>query len=88
MNDFEHMKTSLYLTDVVVRHEGDTVNFFVVLRSPRGEKQYRPRGIPLESLRVGKLEKPTANPGRRPVMELASAALWMVMTVPASEQPS
>ena len=28
MNDFEHMKTSLYLTDVVVlRHEGDTVNF-------------------------------------------------------------
>ena len=29
MSDFEHMKTSLYLTDVVVlRHEGDTVNFF------------------------------------------------------------
>ena len=28
MSDFEHMKTSLYLTDVVVlRHEGDTVNF-------------------------------------------------------------
>ena len=28
MNGFEHMKTSLYLTDVVVlRHEGDTVNF-------------------------------------------------------------
>ena len=28
MNDFEHMKTSLYLTDVVEqRHEGDTVNF-------------------------------------------------------------
>ena len=27
MSDFEHMKTSLYLTDVVVlRHEGDTVN--------------------------------------------------------------
>ena len=28
MSDFEHMKTSLHLTDVVVlRHEGDTVNF-------------------------------------------------------------
>ena len=28
MSGFEHMKTSLYLTDVVVlRHEGDTVNF-------------------------------------------------------------
>ena len=28
MSDFEHMKTSLYLTDVVVlRHEGDIVNF-------------------------------------------------------------
>ena len=28
MSGFEHMKTSLYLTDVVVfRDEGDTVNF-------------------------------------------------------------
>ena len=28
MSDFEHMKTSLHLTDVVVlRHEGDTVSF-------------------------------------------------------------
>ena len=28
MSDLEHMKTSLYLTDaVVLRHEGDTVNF-------------------------------------------------------------
>ena len=27
-SDFEHTKTSLYLTDVVVsRNEGDTVNF-------------------------------------------------------------
>ena len=32
--------------------------------------------------------KPTANPGRRSVMELASATLWMVMTVPAFAQPS
>ena len=30
MSDFEHMKTSLYLTDVVVlRHESDTVNLWV-----------------------------------------------------------
>ena len=29
MSDFEHMKSSLYLTDVVVlRHEGDPVNFW------------------------------------------------------------
>ena len=29
MSDFEHMKTSLYLTDVVVlRHEGDTQSTF------------------------------------------------------------
>ena len=28
LTDFEHMKTSLHLTDVVVlRNEGDTVNF-------------------------------------------------------------
>ena len=41
VSDFEHMKTSLYLTDVVVlRHEGDTVNF-MVLRSPRQAKALR-----------------------------------------------
>ena len=29
LSDFEHMKTSVHLIDVVVlRHEGDTVNFF------------------------------------------------------------
>ena len=29
MSDFEHMKTSLHLTDVVVlRHEADTVKLF------------------------------------------------------------
>ena len=29
ISDFEHMKTGLYLTDVLVlRDEGDTVNFF------------------------------------------------------------
>ena len=36
MGGFEHMKTSLYLTDVVVlRHEGDTVNFSGLEISPR-----------------------------------------------------
>ena len=34
MSDFEHMNTSLYLTDVEMsRSEGDTVDFF--MRSPR-----------------------------------------------------
>ena len=61
MSDFEHMKTSLHLTDVVVlRHDDDTVNFLgldhQVKLGFRGEKQYRPRGIHFESLRVGKLE--------------------------------
>ena len=41
MSYFEHMKTSLYLTDVVVlRHEGDIFNF-LVLRSPRQAKALR-----------------------------------------------
>ena len=51
-SDFEHMKTSLYLTDVVVlRHEGDTVNFLglEITKTRKGievnEEQYRPRGI-------------------------------------------
>ena len=62
MSDFEHMKDSLYFTDVVVlRHEGDTVNYLglEITKTSRGfevKKQYRSRGIPFESLRVGKLE--------------------------------
>ena len=62
VSDFEHMKTSLCLTDVVVlRHEGDTVNFFglEITKTSKGfevKKKYRLRGIPFESLRVGKLE--------------------------------
>ena len=39
MSDFEHLKTSLYLKDVVVlRHEGDTVNFlgFEITKTSRG----------------------------------------------------
>ena len=60
MSDFENMKTSLYLTDVVVLlHEGKTVNF-LGLETSKGfevkDSTYRPRGIPVESLRVGKLE--------------------------------
>ena len=61
MSDFEHMKTSLSLTDVVVlRNEGETVNFvgLEITKTNRGfqvKKQYRHCGIPFESLRVGKL---------------------------------
>ena len=40
MSDFKHMKTSLHV---------DGCGFFA-------EKQYRPRGIPFETLRVGKLD--------------------------------
>ena len=39
MNDFEHMKTSLHLKDVVVlRHEGDTVNSlgFEIFKTRKG----------------------------------------------------
>ena len=36
LKQFEHMKTSLYLTDVIMlRNEGSTVNFFWVLKTPR-----------------------------------------------------
>ena len=62
MSDFEHMKTSLYLTDVVgLRHEGDTVKLLglEITKTSRGfevKKQNRLRGIPLESSLVGKLD--------------------------------
>ena len=55
------MKTSLHLTDVVVlRHEGDTVNFLGLeitktRKGFRGEEQYIPCGIRFESVRVTKL---------------------------------
>ena len=50
MSEIEHMKTSPYLTDVMVFcDEGDTLNFLYLLEDHdkqglRGEKQYRPRG--------------------------------------------
>ena len=59
---FEHMKTSLYLTDVVVlRHEATQSTFLglEITKTSKGfevKKQYRPRGKPFESLQVGKLE--------------------------------
>ena len=62
MSDFEHMKTSLCLTDVVVlRHEGDTDNFcgLEITKTSKGfevKNFFGPRGIPLQSSRVGKLE--------------------------------
>ena len=79
MSDFEHMKTSLYLTDVVVlRREGDTVNF-LGLESTKTSKGFEVKNSPdlVESLlKLYGLQnsKPTANPGRRStVMEFASA---------------
>ena len=68
------MKTSLYLTDVVVlRHEGDTVNF-LGLEITKTSKDFE--DLVESFLNLYGLEnlKPTANPGRRStVMELASA---------------
>ena len=62
MSDFEHMKTSLYLTDaVVLRHEGDTANCLglEITKTSRGFEVKNSRDLVeslFESLRVGKLE--------------------------------
>ena len=78
MCDFEHMKTSLYQTDVVVlRHEGDTVNLGLEISKTSSGFEVKNSIDLVESLwNLYELEKskPTANPGRRStVMELASA---------------
>ena len=79
MSDFEHMKTSLYLTDVVVlRHEGDTVNFLglEITKTSKGFEVKNSTDLVESLLSLYGLEnsKPTANPGRcSTVMELASA---------------
>ena len=66
---------------VVLRHEGGTVNFsgLEITKTRKGfevKKQFRPCGIPFESLRVGKLE------------ELASATPLVVISTPTFAQPS
>ena len=79
MSDFEHMKASLYLTDVVVvRHEGDTVNFLrlEITKTSRGFEVKNSTDLVESLLNLYGWEnsKPTANPGRRSiVMGLASA---------------
>ena len=77
--DFEHMKTSLHLTDVVLlRHEGDTVDF-IGLEITKTRKDFEVKNSTdlLESvLNLYGLQnsKPTVNLGRRStVMEFASA---------------
>ena len=71
--------TSLYLADVVVlRHEGDTVNFLglEITKTLKGFEVKNRRDLEESLLNLYGLEnsKPTANPGRRStVMELASA---------------
>ena len=70
MSDFEHMKTSLYLTDVVVlRHEGDTVNIsgLEITKRSRGFEVKNSTDRVESFLNLYGLEnsKPTANPGRR-----------------------
>ena len=79
MNVFEHMKTSLHLTDVVVlRHEGDTVIFLglEITKTSIGFEVRNSTDLVESLLNLYRLEnsKPTANPGRRStVMELATA---------------
>ena len=79
MSDFEHMKTSLYLTDVVVlRHEGDTVNFLglEITKTRKGFEVKNSTDLAESLLNLYGLQnsKPLVNPGRRStVMELASA---------------
>ena len=94
MSDSEHMKTSLYLTDVVVlRHEGDTVNFLglEITKTRKGFEVKNSTDLVESSLKLYGLQnsKPTVNPGRRStVMELASATHWMVTITPTFAQPS
>ena len=62
MSDFEHMKTSLHLTDVMaLRHESGTVNF-LGLEINKTSKSFEVTKVTdlveslFQSLRVGKLE--------------------------------
>ena len=77
MSDFEHMKTSLYLTDVVVlRHDGDTVNFLGLEITRKGFEVKNSTDLVESLLSLYGLQnsKPAVDPGRRStVMELASA---------------
>ena len=79
MSDLDCMKTSLYLTDVVVLcHDVDTVNFsgLEITKTSRGFEVKNSTDLVESLLNLYGLEnsKPTANPGRRStVMELPSA---------------
>ena len=79
MSDFEHMKTSLYLKDVVVlHHEGDTVNFsgLEITKTRKGFEVKNSTDLVQSLLNLYGLQNstPTVNPDRRStVMELASA---------------
>ena len=79
MSGFEHMKTSLHLTDVVVlRHEGDTVKFssLEITKTSRRFKVKNSTDLVESLMNLYGLEnsKPTANQGRRSTMiEHASA---------------
>ena len=79
MSDFEHMRTSLYLTDMVVlRHEGDTVNFLGVeiTKIRKGFEVKNSTNLVQSVLNLYGVQnsKPTVSPGRRStMMELALA---------------
>ena len=71
MTGFEHIKTNLYLTDVVVlHHEGDTVNFLglEITKTRKGFEVKNSTDLVESLLNLYGLQnsKPTVSPGRRP----------------------
>ena len=88
MSDFEHMKTSPHLTDVVVlRHEGDTANFsgLEITKTRKGFEVKNSTDFVKSFLNLYGLQnsKPTVNLGRR-----STVMHWMVTITSTFEQPS
>ena len=80
MSDFEQRKTSLYLADVVVlRHEGDTVNFLglEITKTSKGFEVKNSTDLveSLSSLYALENSKTTANPGRRSTI-ISNSSGW------------
>ena len=93
MSDFEHMKTSLYLTDVVVlRNEGDTVNFLglEVTKTSKGFDVKNSTDLVQSLLNLYGLQKSksTVNPGGRSTVMERQQLHRMVTMTPTFAQPS
>ena len=92
VSDFEHMKTSLYLPGVVVlRHEGDTVNFLglEITKTRKGFEVKNSTDLVESLLNLYGLHNSTltVNPGRRStVMELASTGWSRILQLSHSRR--